>query len=86
MKTDYKQAVLEAIGGVTRSTVYVPFRSTCVVNRSDSTPCTAYALKAWMDDSGEHIVLCDRKGCAVKNFDEITEESQKRVFHAITMN
>lgn len=84
MKTDYKQAVLEAIGGVSHSITYVPFRSTCVINRHNSIPCTVCALKAWKDDSGEHIALCDRRGCTVRYFDEITEESQKLVFHAIT--
>lgn len=84
METDYRQAIVEAIGGLTRSTVYVPFRATCVVDRHRTVPHTVYALKAWVDDSGEHIVLCDRRGMEVESLDEITEESQKLVFCAIT--
>lgn len=84
MKTDYRQAVLEAIGGVGRSTAYVPFRSTCVINRYNSTPCTVCALKAWTEDGEEHVALCDRIGREVTSLDKITEESQKMVFYAIT--
>lgn len=85
-KIDYWWAVVEAIGGLTDSTAYVPFRATRVVNKRVCSEHTVYALKAWKNDSGEYIILCDRKGYGVENFKEITEESQRLVFRAVTAN
>lgn len=84
-KIDYWWAVVEAIGGLTDSTTYVPFNKPVgVVNRRVFHRRTVYALKAWKNDSGEYIILCDCKGYGVENFREITEESQKLIFRAVT--
>lgn len=86
-RIDYWWAVVEAIGGLTDSTAYVPFnKPVSVVNRRVFHRRTVYALKVWKDSRGEHIILCDRKGYGVENLREITEESQKMVFQAITAN
>lgn len=85
-KIDYWWAVVEAIGGLTDSVTYVSFKPVSVVNRRVFHRRTVYALKAWKNDSGEYIILCDRKGYGVENFKEITEESQRLVFRAVTAN
>lgn len=86
-RIDYWWAITEAIGGLTDSTAYVPFnKPVSVVNRRVFHRRTVYALKAWKDSRGEHIILCDRKGYGVENLREITEESQKMVFRAVTAN
>lgn len=86
-KINYWWAVVEAIGGLTGSTTYVSFNKPVnVVNRRVFHRRTVYALKAWKDERGEHIILCDRKGYGVENLREITKESQKMVFRAVTAN